>query len=123
MKHNKNLGGLGENAACGYLTDNGYKILRRNYRKRYGEVDIIAENNGCLIFIEVKTRKNDGYGEPSEAVGYVKLERIKKVAAAYLAELSEEREVRIDVVEVYAEFAAGRFLVREINHIKNVTGW
>ena len=78
------LGRLGEKLALTYLQDLGYKILSRNYRIRLGEVDIIAEDNGTLVFIEVKTRYGDSCGLPFEAVTPRKQRQLSKVALEYI---------------------------------------
>lgn len=63
------LGKYGEDFACRYLQNKGYKILTRNFRcHRYGEIDIIVEKSGCISFIEVKTRASSRFGRPIEAV-------------------------------------------------------
>ena len=65
--HNKRLGLAGERKARAYLRLHGWKILNKNYKNPYGEVDIIAEKGGVVAFIEVKTRLSENYGAPSEA--------------------------------------------------------
>ena len=75
-------GKLGEDAACKYLKKQNYQILERNYRKRYGEIDIIAQKSNKLIFAEVKTRSGERYGTPSEAVTFSKQQKIIKTAEA-----------------------------------------
>jgi len=67
------------------LKEEGYFILDRNYRNRYGEIDIIAKKDKCLIFIEVKTRTNLDYGDPLEAINKLKISRIKRLASFYIA--------------------------------------
>jgi len=67
------------------LEEEGYFILDRNYRNRYGEIDIIAKKDKCLIFIEVKTRTNLEYGDPLEAINKLKISRIKRLASFYIA--------------------------------------
>jgi len=67
------------------LEDEGYSILDRNYRNRYGEIDIIAKKGRNLIFTEVKTRTNLKYGDPLETVNKLKIARIRKVASLYIA--------------------------------------
>jgi len=119
-KHNKILGNFGEDAVCDYLKDKGYKIVKRNFRCRQGEVDIIVENNDCLIFVEVKTRKNSEFGEPAEAVDFRKIQKITKVIQYYLMYNDWIGDVRVDVVEVIGNIKLGRFNVDSINHIKNV---
>ena len=109
----REIGDIGENAASKYLKKNGYKILERNYRKTFGEIDIIAEKEDVLVFVEVKTRKNDEFGRPCEFVNSAKQERIKKTALAYICERQIDVAVSFDIIEVYAE--KGR--VKNINHI------
>jgi len=67
------------------LKEEGYFILDRNYRNRYGEIDIIAKKDKCLIFIEVKTRTNLNYGDPLETINKLKISRIKRLASFYIA--------------------------------------
>jgi len=83
------------------LKKRGYRIVERNYRCRYGEVDIIAEHDGVVVFIEVKTRGSDRFGTPAEGVGFRKQTHITRVGSMYLAEKGlTDREVRFDVVSV-----------------------
>ena len=67
------------------MKEEGYYILDRNYRNRYGEIDIIAKKDKCLIFIEVKTRTNLDYGDPLETINKLKISRIKRLASFYIA--------------------------------------
>ena len=78
------LGKKGEDAACAYLERKGYVICRRNYRCRYGEIDIIAAKGGELSFVEVKTRRNLNFGLPRLAVTYAKQQKIRSAALFYL---------------------------------------
>lgn len=80
----KNLGTLGEELAAYYLERNDYRILERNYRSRYGEIDIIAEKKRTLAFIEVKFRSSDLYGSAVESVGPPKIKKVRMTAAYYL---------------------------------------
>ncbi len=98
MKSTKQIGDFGERAAQRYLIQKGYIIHERNYRIRGGEIDIIAEKDDTLVFVEVKTRKNTNYGMPSEAVDMRKRRRIIKAAYYYLH--GAQRTVRFDVIEV-----------------------
>lgn len=66
------------------MKEEGYFILDRNYRNRYGEIDIIAKKDKCLIFIEVKTRTNLDYGDPLETINKLKISRIKRLASFYI---------------------------------------
>ena len=103
-------GNKGEDKAVRYLRLHGYKILDRNFRCRWGEIDIICEKKGAIIFVEVKKRASDLFGGGAAAVGHAKRERIIKTAQTYLMNIDAEREVRFDVIEI----TDGR-----LNHIKN----
>lgn len=82
--HNKNFGDRGESIACDYLTHNGYEILSRNFRSKFGEIDIVAKNNNTIYFVEVKTRSNLKKGMPYEAVNYRKQRQLHKAATYFL---------------------------------------
>lgn len=102
----KELGAWGENQAKKYLENKGYTIEVMNWRSPFGEIDIIAEKNGVLVAVEVKTRKvyRDMYGEPREAVNRVKQHHLRKTFLAYLQQREEEpKAVRLDVIEVKVE--------------------
>ena len=81
------------------------------------EIDIIAQDGDCLVFVEVKTRRSNAYGEPSEFVDYKKQQRIIKTAMCYTDVMN--REVRFDVIEVFYTVSDGIFRTIKINHIKN----
>ena len=97
----RRLGRLGEEAAVAALRSRGYRILERNVRLRRGEVDVIAEEHGDLVFVEVKARRSEAYGMPAEAVGPRKQRALAALAAAYCSRRGlGERACRFDVVEV-----------------------
>ena len=99
----KALGDRGEAYAANYLRQNGYRILTRNYRTKIGEIDLIAEDQDTLVFIEVKTRSSVRYGMPAEAVNYKKRQKIIQTAYWYLCVQHRENAIcRFDVLEVYA---------------------
>ena len=97
------IGKAGEDAAFNYLTDQGYRIIFRNFRfSRYGEIDLIAEKSGTICFIEVKARAGTGFGTPAEAVSYEKRKNIVAVANHFLRTGDySDFKLRIDVIEVY----------------------
>ena len=104
------LGRSGEDEAAKALKKSGYRIIERNYRCRYGEVDIVAVHDGVVVFVEVKTRGSDRFGTPKEGVDYRKQVRITRSSSMYLAEKGlAESEVRFDVVSI--EAVDGRFKV------------
>ncbi|MBE5809251.1 MAG: YraN family protein, partial [Clostridiales bacterium] len=80
------MGAMGEARAAKALEDMGYAILAKNYRKRSGEIDLIAMQGDTLAFIEVKARTTARYGQPAEAVTPLKQRRIAETAMAYIAE-------------------------------------
>ena len=96
----KKLGQLGENLAAEHLERRGYVIRQRNYRCPVGEMDIVAENGDCLVFVEVRTRRGQEYGTPEESVTVAKQARLVEVAQTYLQEHDWPGDWRIDVVAV-----------------------
>ena len=99
--HKKLLGRVGENKAVAYLKKQGYKIVERNYRNYFGEIDIIATDGEYTVFTEVKTRENDKFGAPSESVNYFKRRKYVKIAQAYLKSKGiTDAACRFDVVEI-----------------------
>lgn len=110
------IGKFGEDVAERYLRQKGYRIIGRNFSCRQGELDIIAENNEYLVFIEVKTRSNFLYGKPIEAVGKNKRRHMYKVAKYYLhIQGWENRFVRFDAIEVFVDKGIAR-----VNHILQI---
>lgn len=84
MKYRKLLGDRGEAFAAEVLQSLGFEILATKYRTRYGEIDIIARENACYHFIEVKTRVGNGFGYPEEAVDRTRQDRMKRTAEFYM---------------------------------------
>jgi putative endonuclease len=95
------LGRTGERLAAEELVRRGYRILEQNFHCSHGEIDLVAEDEHDLIFVEVKTRRGNIYGLPEEAVTYRKRQKIVQVASYYLdLHACSERSWRIDVVAV-----------------------
>ena len=118
--YNKLLGTLGEDAAAEYLKKKKYKIIERNHKNTYGEIDIIARYKKDIIFVEVKTRRSDEYGRPYDAVNYYKQNRIIRAAKSYLYKNKIfDINVRFDIVEVYGVMSDTGFKLDEVIHIKN----
>ena len=111
----KNLGQSGESFAAKYLESKGYKIIARNFRIRYAEIDIVAELNDEIIFVEVKTRSNTRRGLPAEAVNLHKQKKIIEAASVFLQDDKFfDRPCRFDVIEIYSN---GKNF--ELRHIEN----
>ena len=97
----RSLGRRGEELAAGYLEKKGYRILQRNYRSGAGEMDIVAQDGDCLVFVEVRTRSTKEYGTPEESITPSKAQRLIEVAQGYLQEQGDSaREWRIDLVAI-----------------------
>jgi putative endonuclease len=102
-------GKKGEELAAACLRDAGYRILDRNYRCLFGEIDIVAEEGESLVFVEVKSRRSDAYGSPQLAVGRQKQKKISRVCIHYLSEKRlHSRQVRFDVVAIRMTPAGNR---------------
>lgn len=106
----RRLGFSGERKAAARLKRDGYKIIERNFRCPFGEVDIIASKDGVIAFIEVKTRSDNSFGQPNEAVREDRRRRYKNCARFYFSGKEIDCVVRFDIIEVTKE---------GINHIEN----
>jgi putative endonuclease len=99
--HNRNVGAWGENLAADYLLAQGYELLARNVRTGAGEIDLIARKDGLLAFVEVKTRRNDRFGEPESAITPAKQQRMADAAELWLADHPEETgDWQLDVIAI-----------------------
>ena len=94
------FGKEGEDAAVEFLKEKGYCILDRNWRSGHKELDIVAEKDGRLVFVEVKTRRNTDYGRPTDAVSPNKMRLIALAADAYVRCYRLDLPVRFDIITV-----------------------
>jgi putative endonuclease len=115
------IGELGENIACKFLMKHGYKILDRNYRKKWGEIDIIAQKNNILHFIEVKTVSRETEHMPEENVHPWKRKRLARAIQTYLLEKNTsglpaneegETEWQVDILAVFLDFNSKKAKIR-----------
>ena len=112
--NNRKFGDAGEDLACRYLEKQGYEILERNkHFSRFCEIDIIAKYKDTVVFVEVKTRKTDGFGTPLEAITPSKLANIKKGVQFYISE-NKVKKYRVDVVGITLKPEI------HITHLKNI---
>lgn len=95
------IGKAGEDFAVKYLKKNKYTILNRNYRSKFGEIDIIAHNKTYIIFVEVKTRKYNSMTRPVESVTFAKQQRILKTAYCYMQSTNLNLQPRFDICEIF----------------------
>jgi putative endonuclease len=119
----RGLGDMGENLAVEYLQNHGYVIRERNWRMpQLGEIDIVAEERGCLVFVEVRTRRGRAYGTPEESINVAKKLRLVQLAMSYRQthqDVGLPADERIDIVAVELT-PAGRLFRIEV--IKNAVG-
>lgn len=117
------IGQIGENIAVKHLVKHKYKILARNYRKKWGEIDIIAKKNKILHFIEVKSVSHETFDfgdyRPEENVHPWKIKRIRRAIQSYLIEknVSGETEWQVDIMAVFIDFSKKRAKIRMTDDI------
>lgn len=97
------LGTEGESIAAAFLRGKGYRIRAQNYKTPFGEIDIVAEDSGTLVFVEVKTRTNTAFGYPFESVNPKKREKLRKVALSYIKGCRKEMPSRFDVLSIHVD--------------------
>lgn len=112
-----NRGAWGEELATQYLRKRGYAILARNFRIRQGELDIVASKGRYLIFVEVKTRKNDHFGAAREFITPAKQRRLIAAAECWCLRHPTGLQPRFDAIEVYGEEGCAH---PRINHLENI---
>ena len=100
MAEHNLLGKKGEDIACEYLISKEYRILERNWTWRKLELDIIAEKDNSIIFVEIKTRRNSMFGVPEDAVTDKKIRRIINAADAYIKKNKIDMSVRFDIISI-----------------------
>jgi putative endonuclease len=106
---NVDKGKWGEELAAGYLQQQGYQILFRNFYSKYGELDIVAKRNNLLVFVEVKTRTQNSFGTPGEAVDERKRRHMNYAANFFIQRFGFHHfDLRFDVIEI------------NLNHLENV---
>ena len=115
----KTLGARGESLAARHLQSNGYRIITRNFRTRNGEIDLIATHRNTLIFIEVKTRIGNLYGQPQEAITPWKLRALIRTAQYYkMLNPTLPESMRIDMVAIELDCSSK---LLQLEHIENIT--
>ncbi len=115
----QNIGKLGEDIAVKYLEKHGYKILDRNYRKPWGEIDIIAKDNQELVFVEVKTQNQKLEWRPEENITFHKKHQLSRIITTYLKanKIPEDQNWRVDVLAITLNFKTKN---AQIEHIQNI---
>ena len=114
----KSTGKWGEETAEKYLRRKGYRTVARNYACRFGEIDLIVSDHRNVIFVEVKTRKNDHFGEAKEYVSPSKQRRVLNAASEWLSAHDSAMDPRFDVIEVYGtmDMPYRKLIIRQIEN-------
>ncbi len=114
------IGCYGEDIAVSYLLAHRFRIVERNFRVRFGEIDVIAYEGDTLVFVEVKTRTSDSYGSPLQSIRRTKLAEIVKTGRYYqLNKRVSPHAIRIDVIGIMVDPIDQR--VVSLEHVRNVT--
>lgn len=119
QNQSQKIGAIGEDIALNYLKKNGYKILDRNFKTKWGELDIVAQKNKVIIFIEVKTlRQNQGTFVPEDEITFHKAQQLRKMAQIYLS----ANKLPLDIaqqIDILAIELAENSQIANIRHIEN----
>ena len=116
LNEQQRFGQKGESLAVRHLRSQGYEILAQNYRTKVGEIDIVAREGGALVFVEVKARKSDKYGDPKWAITRAKQRKISMAALYYLKVTGQSgAKARFDVLTIKPD-AAGKTVVEVIRN-------
>jgi len=102
-------GKAAENIACDYLQKKGLTLITRNYHCRQGEIDIIMDDKGTTVFIEVRYRKNASFGDAKESITLQKQNKIRTTALHYLHSSQENSNARFDVIAITGEHNQQKF--------------
>jgi putative endonuclease len=118
LNYRKKVGAYGEKLAVNYLKKKNYKILERNARVSYKEIDIVAEFKGVIVFVEVKTRTNKNLGQANEAFSHKKMKNMKKAIALYLKKnYFNKQEFRLDFISIDIDKIKKRAKIRHYKEI------
>jgi putative endonuclease len=120
------LGSLGEKDAGKYLQKNkGYKLIGRNFQTKWGELDLIMEEEKTVVFVEVKARVVPSFGSPLEYIDLNKVRHLKKAIDFYLYKNGwEDRLCRLDAVGIEYEITGeDEYVLKNIEHVQDLTGY
>ena len=112
----KEMGAWGEDLAAAYLREKGYIILERDWRSKHRDIDIIAQQGECLVFVEVKTRRNRDFGSPIDAINYKKQKNLSRAISNYLNYRKWDYPWRFDVISIVGVIGSE---MPEIEHIED----
>jgi putative endonuclease len=115
MANHNDLGKRGEEIARDFLENNGFQIIKLNWRHKRAEIDLIAKKDGVLVFIEVKTRSSIDFGQPEEFVDWKKEKQLEFASLYFIEQTAHEGEIRYDIVAI--TFASKDSY--QVNHIED----
>lgn len=115
MAYHNELGKWGEDVAVSYLQQLGYVILHRDWDYRHRDLDIVAIDNGTLVIVEVKTRKNEQFADADEAVTVQKVRSLSIAANAYVKRYNINLDIRFDIITVVGQPTG----TNEVRHVKD----
>ena len=110
---------MGEQLAKEFLEKQGYKIIEQNYKTKYGEIDLVAENRKEMVFVEVRTKIGENFGTPEETINKKKMRKLWGNAMAYAAVKKWNGSFRIDAICVVLK---PDYSTERLNHYENVLG-
>ncbi len=121
----KDIGNIGEDIACKHILNKGYKIIKRNYRKSFGEIDIIAKRWNRLYFFEVKSLSVNQFNvgkytkghKPEENVHPLKQSHIKKVAECFISEFGSQEDLSFGVISVFIDFETSKSYIYMVENL------
>lgn len=105
----KYIGNKGEDIAVNFLKNKGYKLIQRNYRCRWGEIDILAEKDEVIYIVEVRTRCGRAYGTPADSISSKKLKKLKFLTLYYLNQFSQTKVFEIELISIILPNISNRF--------------
>lgn len=111
------MGAWGENLAAAYLRDKGYVVMERDWHSGHRDIDIIARQNECVVFVEVKTRRDDYFIQPEQAVNYQKLKNLQRSINHYLKYRRIDNPWRFDIISIIGDKDD---MTPKIHHMENV---
>ena len=117
MSEHNFVGQIGEDLARKYLEERGYSILEQNYKTRYSEVDLVAEKNGEMIFVEVRTKVGENFGTPEDTLNRKKLSKVRFNALSYAGYKKWQGPIKIDAICIVLN---PNHTVLRLNHYENI---
>jgi len=124
MAEHNIVGRKGEKTAEKFLRSKGYRVMRRGFRTKYAELDLICSApDGELVFVEVRTKTGEKFGSPEDTIGWDKMKRLARAAKAYASFRNYSGLYRIDAVCVVFEKGEEHNKPLRISHYENITGW